>query len=72
VDGKPAPILRADYLLRAVPVPAGAHRVEFHFRSPAIRRGLWISIGSLVLILGLLAFDLSRRRKPRTAAGETG
>jgi uncharacterized membrane protein YfhO len=31
VDGRDAPILRANVLFRAVPVPAGRHRVEFAF-----------------------------------------
>lgn len=65
VDGRPVEVLRADYLLRAVPVPAGRHRVEFHYRPPAIRIGLWVSILSLVVILGLLLAD---RLRPRRAA----
>jgi hypothetical protein len=63
VDGKPERILKADYLLRAVPVPAGRHRVEFHFRSAAMRHGLTLSIVSLVLTLGLLGLGLLRRRR---------
>jgi hypothetical protein len=31
VDGQPAPLLRANYLAQAVPVPAGTHRVELRF-----------------------------------------
>jgi hypothetical protein len=72
VDGKRTPILRADYLLRAVPVPAGQHRVEFHFRPRVVRLGLWISILSLALVLGVLAFDLIRRRNPRTTTEGAG
>jgi len=51
VDGRPAEILRADYLLRAVPVPAGRHRVEFHYRSRAVRLGLQLSVASLIVVL---------------------
>ena len=51
MDGRPAEILRADYLLRAVPVPAGRHRVEFHYRSRAVRLGLQLSVASLIVVL---------------------
>ena len=61
VDGAATPILRADYLLRAVKVPAGHHRVEFHFRSPSVERGLMLSLGSLVVILLMLVAGLLRR-----------
>ena len=70
VDGRPAPIYRADYLLRAVPIPAGKHRVEFRFASRAVRDGLLLSIGSLLVALALLAAGVAtgRRREPRAAA----
>jgi uncharacterized membrane protein YfhO len=67
VDGKLAPILRADYLLRAVPVPAGRHRVEFQFESKAVGEGFALSLVSLVLALSLIAagWVQSRRGSPR-------
>ena len=68
VDGKRAGILKADYLLRAVAVPAGRHRVEFRFASKAMRLGVMMSLASLLATLGLLAAGLSARR-PRAAAG---
>ena len=38
VDGRPAPLLRADYVWKAVPVPAGEHLVELLYRSPPVAR----------------------------------
>jgi hypothetical protein len=64
VDGRPAEILKADYLLRAVAVPAGRHRVEFRFASRAMRQGLMLSGASLLVTLGLLGAGLLRRRSP--------
>jgi hypothetical protein len=32
IDGRAAPLLRANGIVRAVPVPAGRHRVRFVFR----------------------------------------
>jgi hypothetical protein len=72
VDGEPAPILRADYLLRAVPVPAGDHTVVFRFESPAIRNGLALTLVSLVLILGLLFAGWQQGRRPRAPAAADG
>ena len=64
VDGRTAPILRADKFLRAVVVPAGRHEVKFTFRSPAMRQGLTISIVSaLIAIASIVAGSL---RRPRT------
>jgi hypothetical protein len=70
VAGRPVPVLRADYLLRAVPVPAGSHSVVFRFRSPAIRHGLQLSFASLALVLLVFAADFAlRRRRTAPAAG---
>jgi hypothetical protein len=66
-------VLKADYLLRAVYVPAGHHRVEFRFESPAVRRGMLVSLASLGLVLA--GFALSwwmQRRRPRSPAGAGG
>jgi hypothetical protein len=51
VDGRETPVERVDYLLRGVPVDAGAHRIVFEYRPASWRIG-WIV--SVVAALGLL------------------
>jgi Bacterial membrane protein YfhO len=63
VDGQPARIYRANYLFRAVAVPAGDHEVEFVFAPWTYRCGQRISIVGWIAVL---AFSfLSRYRKKR-------
>jgi len=64
VDGAAAPVLRGDYALITVPVPAGAKRVELSFRSPAYQTGKTISLASLALlaVIALAPIGLKRRR----------
>jgi hypothetical protein len=67
VDGKPAAVLKADYLLRAVAVPAGKSTVVFRFQSGALRTGLLVAVGSLLVALALVAAGLLGRRGPLAA-----
>ncbi|MEM6325918.1 MAG: hypothetical protein AAF791_02255 [Bacteroidota bacterium] len=56
VDSREAPILRANILHRAVPVPAGRSIVEMRFEPEAHARGLFISwISTLLVYLGVVA-----------------
>jgi hypothetical protein len=58
VDGAPAPIARADLLLRAVRVAPGRHRVAFRYRPASFRFGLVLS--ATAALVGLLFL----RRRP--------
>ncbi len=49
IDGKPATPLRADYLLRAVLVPAGEHLVRWEYRPGYLQPMLLVSSGALAL-----------------------
>jgi len=70
VDGKPAEILRADHLLRAVVVPAGRHAVEFRFVSKSVAQGLTLSLVSAGIALLLLGAGIVMgRRRPEAAGG---
>ncbi|RME44956.1 MAG: hypothetical protein D6791_11945, partial [Chloroflexi bacterium] len=48
IDGTPAPVVRANYAFRAVPVPAGSHRVRIFFSPLTWKIGLGISVAALV------------------------
>ncbi|AQG79149.1 YfhO family protein [Spirosoma montaniterrae] len=56
IDGKPAPHLRANYVLRAMRVPAGKHTVEFRFDPPVAKTGDTIDLICNILLIGLIGF----------------
>lgn len=56
IDGQPAEIINADFILRALKVPAGSHKVEFKYKPESFTKGAMYSrISSGLLILLLLA-----------------
>ncbi len=57
VDEIPAPLIPANRLFRAVPVPAGDHRVEFRYRPRTFRKGAAGSLVTLSLLLSLLSLE---------------
>ncbi|HUG54552.1 MAG TPA: YfhO family protein [Vicinamibacteria bacterium] len=68
VDGRPAPVRRANLAFRAVPVPAGRHRVEMVYRPPAALAGVAISAVTLAA-LALVGLGAMRRPPPPLAPG---
>jgi hypothetical protein len=63
----PATLLKADYMLRAVAVPAGHHIVRFEYRSAAVRQGLMLSLVSFAVALGLVLAGWFMSRPVRAA-----
>jgi hypothetical protein len=64
VDGRGVPISRANYCFRAVEVPAGKHRVEFHYGPRSFFAGLAVTFLALAAGAAVLAYH-SVRRRPR-------
>ena len=57
LDDQPVEIIRADYLFRAVQVPAGMHKIEFVYRPVSFQIGLAVSV------IAWLLFAFLWRRK---------
>ena len=62
VDGQETEILKADYGLMAVPVPAGRHEIRLYFRPYGYRAGCFLSLLGCVLILLLAVSDIKNRK----------
>jgi hypothetical protein len=63
VDGRQAELLRCNFLMRGVHLPAGTHTVEFLFK-PDVRT-LYVSLAAIafgVLLLGVVVFHAKSRR----------
>jgi hypothetical protein len=66
IDGQPAKIARADYILRAMNIPAGKHQVVMTFdpKSLHITEGIAYT-GIVILLLGIVAYIVVNTRKGR-------
>ncbi len=64
IDGEPADILRANYVLRALQIPDGQHEIVFEFAPQTYRTGNSVTaiFGSLILLLFLGGVVVDFRR----------
>ena len=69
IDGQPAPLARANYVLRALHIPAGQHTVEMRFdpQSLHVTEGIAYAGLSLLAVGALAAIGLGIRRKRKEA-----
>lgn len=67
IDGKEAPILRANYVLRALEVPAGEHTIELRCEPDTLKTFNIINlIGSIlivVFVIGAIALPFIKKKK---------
>jgi hypothetical protein len=68
VDGAEVPILRANYLFRAVVLPAGVHEVVFEYHPTSFRAGLTVSGVFMALLAGAVGWAWRNERRVRHRA----
>jgi len=72
INGRKVPYLRANYLLRAMPLKAGSYQIEFKFEPDSYRIGNIIALVSSVLfVLWLLGFIYISWKKSTPSNGES-
>lgn len=68
IDGKPAEIGRADYVLRAMNVPAGKHVIKFSYDPQSVHTTEAIAYSALAIFLFMAALSIAmtyRKRKQK-------
>lgn len=71
IDGKETEIIRANYVLRALSIPAGKHTVEFAFKPDAYVIGNKVTMFSswlmLLLVVGCVVWEMRKREEGKQA-----
>ena len=63
IDGKEEPIFQTDYLLRGVALSPGNHTIEMKYAAPAFWKGVYASLVTLMIIIGLGVYELLNRNR---------
>ena len=66
IDGKVVPHFRANYVLRAMMVPAGTTKIEFKFEPTSYSTGESVAYASSIILLLLLGFVSYKELKLKT------
>jgi len=69
IDGKESPIIRTNYVLRGLQVPAGNHKIVFEFKPASFTNSNKAAIGASALIwILLIGTVITSIRKPKEVA----
>jgi uncharacterized membrane protein YfhO len=63
VDGKAAPIVPVNYVLRGVYLPPGSHAVEFIYSPLPFKVGKWLTLASFALFAVMLVREWRSRNR---------
>jgi len=65
VDGVETKIFKTNYILRSIFLKTGQHTITFKFAPISFVIGQWISIGTLIMLLGIFVVGLVFNRKTK-------
>ncbi len=72
VNGEPVSHFRANYVLRAMAIPAGEHTIEFRFHPKSYYNGNKVSLASsILLLLAIAGYFVMESRKRKRLPGES-
>jgi hypothetical protein len=69
VNGREAPITRANVAFMAVPIGDGSSEVVLEYAPASVRHGAWLSASALVVAAAWAAIALAAKRRPPVPAG---
>ena len=71
INDQPATYFRADYLLRAMSIPAGTNKIEFKFQPQVIEIGSNVSLGSSILLALIFAGGMYYKSRKKEIVTKT-
>jgi hypothetical protein len=70
IDGEETDYIRANYILRALPVPSGNHEIEWKFEPASLKTGQMVALVSSIIVLLLIGAWIFFKVR-RSSRGET-
>jgi hypothetical protein len=62
VDGVEAHLGRVNIAFRGIALPAGTHRVELHYQPKLLQTGIFLTVSTMLGLLGIICMHLRRSR----------